>query len=65
MATEEIKQAFLKYAKENELSAFNTPYYFAKQILSNESLFLKMKIIEELMESGIMQMINEKWVIKV
>jgi hypothetical protein len=25
---QEIKQAFFEYAKENELSAFNTPYYF-------------------------------------
>jgi hypothetical protein len=38
---EEIKQVFLEYARQNELSAFDTPYYFAKQILPNESLFLK------------------------
>jgi hypothetical protein len=28
-----IKIAFLQYAKKNELSAFSTPYYLAKQIL--------------------------------
>jgi hypothetical protein len=32
MTEEEIKQAFLEYAKNNELSAFNTSYYFAKQM---------------------------------
>jgi hypothetical protein len=64
MTEEEIKRAFLEYAKKNELSAFNTPYYFAKQILPDESLFLKQCVIEELKEAGIMVVSNKKWVIK-
>ena len=62
MTEEEIKQAFLEYAKENELSAFDTSYYFAKQILPNESLFLKQCITQDLIEAGIMRMVNQKWV---
>jgi hypothetical protein len=51
MATEEervqeIRQAFFEYAKENELSAFDTSGYFARQILPDESFFLKAKVIE-------------------
>ena len=61
---EEIKKAFFEYAKENELSAFDTSGYFARRILPNESFYLKVKVIEGLMESGVMVMMGEKWIIK-
>ena len=54
-----IRMAFFEYARDNELSAFNTAYYFVKQIPSEESLFLQMKVIENLKEAGIMR-INVK-----
>ncbi len=38
----EIRHAFFEYAKENELSAFDTPYYFAKQLLPDESFNLSL-----------------------
>jgi hypothetical protein len=60
---QEIRKAFLQYAKENELSAFNTPYYLAKQFFPDDSLFLKMQIIQDLIDSGILKMIKEKWII--
>jgi hypothetical protein len=52
MKTEEekaqgIRQAFFEYAKENELSAFDTSGYFARQFLPTESFFLKVKVIRE------------------
>jgi hypothetical protein len=42
MATEEerkekIKKAFMEYSEQNELSAFDIPGYFARQILPKES----------------------------
>jgi hypothetical protein len=58
-----IKIAFLQYAKKNELSAFSTPYYLAKQILPEESLFLKMEIIQNLIDAGIIKIIKDKWII--
>jgi uncharacterized protein affecting Mg2+/Co2+ transport len=68
MAAEEerilkIKKAFLEYAKRNELSAFVTPYYLAKQFLPEESLFLKMEVIQNLINVGIVKIIKEKWII--
>jgi hypothetical protein len=60
----EIRRAFFKYAKENELSAFDTSGYFARQILPGKSFFLKVKVIDNLIESGGMVMVNRKWVIK-
>jgi hypothetical protein len=61
--SQEIRKAFLQYAKENELTAFATPYYLAKQFLPDESLFLKMQIIRDLIDTGILKMIKEKWII--
>jgi predicted metal-binding protein len=61
---QKIMKAFFEYAQDNELSAFNTSYYFAKQILPDESLLLKQCIIMDLIKSGIMQIIDEKWIIK-
>jgi hypothetical protein len=68
MAAEEniilkIKKAFLEYAKRNELSAFSTPYFLAKQFLPEESLFLKMEVIQKLIDAGIVKIIKDKWVI--
>jgi transcriptional regulator of met regulon len=65
MATEEeIKQTFLEYAKQNELSAYDTPHYFAGQFLPNESFFMKQKVIEDLIKAEIMRMTGVKWIIK-
>ena len=61
---QEIRQAFFEYAKENELSEFNTISYFARQFLPEESFFLKKQVINELIESGIMVSDNEKYFIK-
>ena len=59
-----IKYAFLEYAKENELSAFDTSHYFAKQILPNESFHLKIKVIADLIESEIMVEDNKRLILK-
>lgn len=61
---EEIKKAFFEYAAHNTLSAFATPSYCAKQILPDESFFLKAKVIDDLIESGIMVIREDRWVIK-
>ena len=61
---QEIKKAFLEYAKENELSAFDTPQYFAKQILPNVSFILKIKVIGDLIESKMMVEDNKRLFIK-
>lgn len=61
---EEIKRAFLEYAKNNELSAFNTISYYARQFLPEESFFLKRQVINELIDSGVLVIENEKYVIK-
>jgi hypothetical protein len=61
---QEIKHAFFEYAKENELSAFDTPQYFAKQILPNVSFPLKIKVIGDLIESEMIVEVNQKLVIK-
>lgn len=61
---EEIKKAFFEYAKENELSEFNTISYYARQFLPDESFFLKRQVINELIDSGILVIENEKYVIQ-
>jgi hypothetical protein len=61
---EEIKKAFFEYAKENELSAFDTPGYYAKHILPEESFFLKANVIQDLIDSRVMVIRGEEWVIK-
>ena len=61
---EEIKKAFFEYTTHNTLSAFDTPGYFARQILPNESFFMKADVIQDLIDSGIMVIRGEKWVIK-
>ena len=61
---EEIKQAFFEYSNHDTLSAFDTPGYFARQFLSKESFFLKANVISELIESGVMVMRGENWIIK-
>ena len=38
---EKIKRAFFEYAVDNELSKFNTPSYYARQFLPEESFFFK------------------------
>jgi hypothetical protein len=61
---QEIKKAFFEYAKHNELSAFDTPCYFTRQILPDESFFLKAKVIEDLMESKVMVMRGKNGLLK-
>ena len=61
---EEIKKAFFEYAEHNTLSAFDSPGYFARQILPEESFFLKANVISNLIESGVMVMRGEQWIIK-
>jgi len=61
---EEIKKAFFEYAKHDELSAVDTPGYFARRILPDESFFLKANVITDLMESGVMVIRGDKWIIK-
>lgn len=46
------------------LSAFDGSGYFARQILPTESFFLKVNVITDLIESGVMVMSGEKWIIK-
>lgn len=62
--TQEIKKAFFEYTKNYELSAFDTSGYFARQILPEESFLLRAKVIEDLIESKVMVMRGEKWIIK-
>ncbi len=59
-----IMRAFFEYARDNELPAIRTFYFFARQILPNESIVLKHCIIMCLIESGGMQIVDEKWIIK-
>jgi len=61
---EEIKKAFFEYATHNTFSAFDTPGYFARQILPQESFFLKADVIQDLIDSGVMVIRGEKWIIK-
>jgi hypothetical protein len=61
---ESVKKAFFEYAEHNTLSAFDTPGYFARQILPEESFFLKASVVQDLIDSGVMVMRCEKWVIK-
>ena len=61
---EEVKKAFFEYAAHNQLSAFDTPGYFARQILPEESFFFKADVIQDLIESGVMVIRGERWIIK-
>jgi len=61
---EEIKKAFFDYAAHNELSAFDTPGYFARQILPDAPFFAKANVITDLIESGIMVIRGDRWFIR-
>jgi hypothetical protein len=61
---EEVKKAFFEYAAHNMLSVFDTPGYFARQILPQESFFMKANVIQDLIDSGVMVIRGEKWIIK-
>jgi hypothetical protein len=58
-----IKMAFFEYAWDNELPVFNTSYYLARQVLQDECILLKYCIIRGLIESDIMQIVEEKWAV--
>jgi hypothetical protein len=61
---EKIVTAFFEYARDNELPVFNTSYYFARQILPDESIVLKYCILTCLLESRGMQIVDEKKIIE-
>ena len=61
---QKIRMAFFEYARDNELPAFNTSYYFARQILPDESIVLKHCIITCLILSDTIQIVDEEWIIK-
>jgi hypothetical protein len=61
---EEIKKAFFEYATHNTLSAFDTPGFFARQILPHESFSLRANVIYDLIESEVMIRVGDKWIIK-
>jgi hypothetical protein len=44
--------------------AIDTPGYFARQILPDESFFLKANVVQDLIDSGVMVIRGEKWIIK-
>jgi hypothetical protein len=51
----DVIRRLVRVSTENEMSAFYTSCYLAKQILSNRSFF-KIKVIEDLKEDDIMKM---------
>ena len=61
---EEIKKAFFEYAAHNTLLACDTPGYFARQILPEESFFFKANVIADLIESKVMVIGGDRWFIK-
>lgn len=69
MATEEerkqeIRKALSEYIKKNEPDIFCTHSYFAREILPYELFFFKQTVIYDLIETGRMATVNQKWVIK-
>ncbi len=58
-----ITVAFFEYARDNELPAFNTSYFFSRKILPDESIVLKHCIVTCLLESDCMQLLEENWII--
>ena len=61
---QKIMHAFFEYARDNELPVFNTSYYFARQILPDESIVLKHCIVTCLLDSGGMQIVDENWIVE-
>jgi len=61
---EEIRKAFFEYAEHNELSAYDTPGYYARQILPEAPFFAKAKVIADLIESGVMVIRGDHWFIR-
>lgn len=61
---EKIRKAFLEYAQSHEMPDVNTPSYYSRQFLPEESFFLKIEVLNELKESGIMISRNGRWILK-
>jgi hypothetical protein len=61
---QEIKKAFFEYAEHNELSACDTPGYYASQILPDAPFFAKANVIADLIESGVMVIRGDRWFIR-
>jgi hypothetical protein len=65
MVTEdEIRKAFFEYAAHNELSSYDTPGYYARQILPDAPFFAKANVIQDLIDTGIMVIRGDKWFIR-
>lgn len=56
-----IVKSFLDYAGRNTLSAFDTPHFFATQIKSEESYFLKKRVICLMLISKVLVVENESY----
>jgi hypothetical protein len=61
---QEIKTAFSEYTTQNTLLVFDTPGYFARRFLPDVFFFLKVNVIQDLIEAGVMAVICERWIIK-
>lgn len=60
-SAESIIKAFSDYASKNELSAFGTAHFFARQIQSEEPYFLKKRVICSMVTSGVLVVENESY----
>ncbi|WP_410510117.1 hypothetical protein RSJ42_08365 [Methanosarcina hadiensis] len=60
-SVERIVKAFLDYASKNDLSAFDTAHFFARQIQSEESYFLKKRVICLIINFGVLVIENESY----
>jgi hypothetical protein len=60
-SVESIIKAFLDYASKNDLPAFCTSHFFARQIQSEEPYFLRKRIICLMMASRVLVVENESY----
>jgi hypothetical protein len=63
ISEEEIRKAFFEYVEHNELLAIDTLGYYARQILPDAPFFAKANVIADLIESGIMVIRGDHWII--
>jgi hypothetical protein len=60
-SVEAIIKAFLDYASKNDLPTFDTAHFFATHIQSEESYFLKKRVICLMINSGVFVIKNENY----
>ncbi|WP_424353536.1 hypothetical protein [Methanosarcina mazei] len=60
-SVESIVKTFVDYASKNDLSAFDTAHFFATHIQSEESYFLKKRVIYLMINSGVLVIKNESY----